>query len=58
MLPFLKFSLSSLNTPHALDLVKGFILYDSCPLKTSNSAKPRFEKVNFPFINLVKFFFF
>ena len=48
----------SLNTPQALDLVKGLILYDSWPLKTSNSAKPFCEKIILPFINRVKSFFF
>ena len=48
----------SLNTPQALDLVKGLILYDSWPLKTSNSTKPFCEKIILPFINRVKSFFF
>ena len=57
-MPFLNLETPSLNTPQALDLVKDPILYESCPLSTSNSASPFFVKISFPFINLVKFFLF
>ena len=43
--------------PHTFALTKEFILKDSCPFKISISNFPLLVEVNFPFKNLVKFFF-